>query len=230
MAMLEVIQITKRYRSGRGRLTALDGVSFQAEGGQSVALVGRSGSGKTTLLHCIAGLEVPDEGRIVCAGRDCSHLSPGDRQQMLRSEVGIVFQTANLLSYLTVQDNIAFPLHLAGWPRARINERVAALLEWIGLAGAGRALPRELSGGEHQRVAVARAIAHGPRLLLADEPTASLDTATAAAIIRLLIDFGRRDGTVVLMATHDPAVMAAAATSVFLEDGRIITAAAEEKP
>jgi putative ABC transport system ATP-binding protein len=223
--MLDVIQVTKRYRSGRGRMTALNGVRLQAAAGQSLAIAGRSGSGKTTLLHCIAGLEVPDEGRVVFRGRDISRLSRRDRQQFLRTEIGIVFQSGNLLAYLTVHDNIAFPLRLAGRPQKEIQQRVARLLAWIGLPQAGGALPHELSGGELQRAAVARAIAHRPHLVLADEPTASLDTTTAAAVIELLIDFSRRDETLVLMATHDPAVLAAADRALFLVDGKVTSPA-----
>lgn len=219
--MLEVIQVTKNYRSGRGRLKALDQVSFTAAPGQALAVSGRSGSGKTTLLHCIAGLETPDEGQIVCHGKNILRLSESVRQQFLRSDIGIVFQFGNLLSYLTVDDNIAFPLRLGGWSREAVRQRVDVLLQRIGLPHAGRALPHELSGGELQRVAVARAIAHRPRLVLADEPTASLDTATAAELVALLMAFSREENTILLMSTHDPAVMAAADRIVSLADGRV---------
>jgi len=221
--MLDVIQVTKEYRSGRGRLKALDQVSLKAVPGQALAVAGRSGSGKTTLLHCIAGLESPDEGRIVCHGKDILRLTEKARQQFLCRDIGIVFQSGNLLSYLTVDENIAFPLRLGGWSREAIRQRVDALLHRIGLPHAGRALPHELSGGELQRVAVARAIAHRPRLVLADEPTASLDTTTAAALITLLMAFSREESTILLMSTHDPAVMAAADRTVSLADGRIDT-------
>ena len=219
--MLEVIQVTKNYRSGRGRLKALDQVSFTAAPGQALAVSGRSGSGKTTLLHCIAGLETPDEGQIVCHGKNILRLSESVRQQFLRTDIGIVFQFGNLLSYLTVDDNIAFPLRLSGWSREAVHQRVDVLLQRIGLPHAGRALPHELSGGELQRVAVARAIAHRPRLVLADEPTASLDTATAAELVALLMAFSREENTILLMSTHDPAVMATADRIVSLADGRV---------
>jgi ABC-type lipoprotein export system ATPase subunit len=219
--MLEVIQVTKNYRSGRGRLKALDQVSLKAVPGQALAVAGRSGSGKTTLLHCIAGLESPDEGCIVCHDKDILRLSEKARQQFLCRDIGIVFQFGNLLSYLTVDENIAFPLRLGGWSREAIRQRVDALLHRIGLPHAGRALPHELSGGELQRVAVARAIAHRPRIVLADEPTASLDTTTAAALITLLMAFSREENTILLMSTHDPAVMAAADRTISLADGRI---------
>jgi ABC-type lipoprotein export system ATPase subunit len=228
--MLEVIQVTKNYRSGRGRLKALDQVSFDAAPGQAVAVAGRSGSGKTTLLHCIAGLEIPDEGRIVCHGQNILRLSDKERQQSLRTDIGIVFQFGNLLSYLTVNDNIAFPLRLGGWSHDAIRQRVDALLDRIGLSHAGRALPHELSGGELQRVAVARAIAHRPRLVLADEPTASLDTTTAAELIDLLMAFSGQENTILLMSTHDPAVMAAADRTLSLVDGRIDTITSGDRP
>lgn len=219
--MLDVIQVTKHYRSGRGYVKALDQVSFDAAPGLAVAVAGRSGSGKTTLLHCIAGLEIPDEGRIVCHGKDILRMSEKERQQFLGTDIGIVFQFGNLLSYLTVDDNIAFPLRLGGWSRDTIRQRVDVLRQRIGLPHAGRALPHELSGGELQRVAVARAIAHRPRLVLADEPTASLDTATAAELVALLMAFNREENTILLMSTHDPAVMAAADRTVSLADGRV---------
>jgi putative ABC transport system ATP-binding protein len=219
--MLEVKHIVKRFWSGRGRVLALDRISFRAEPGRPTAVAGRSGSGKTTLLHCIAGLEEPDEGRVVCHGREITRLPSRARQALLRTDIGIVFQFGNLLSYLTVNDNIAFPLRLGGWPRSAVRRRVDELLQRIDLPRAGKALPGELSGGELQRVSVARAIAHRPRLVLADEPTASLDTVTAAALIDLLTVFCREDGTILLMATHDTAVMHAAATTLVLQDGRV---------
>lgn len=221
--MLELNQVTKRFRSGRGNVVALEKVSFTARPGQAVAVAGRSGSGKTTLLHCIAGLEMPEEGQIVCHGANITRMTASARQRMLRSEIGIVFQFGGLLSYLTVRDNIAFPLQLGGWSRDAIRGRVDELLRWIDLPKAGRALPHELSGGERQRVSVARAIAHRPKLVLADEPTANLDTATAAPLIDLLVSLCRQGDRLLLMSTHDPAVMAAADRTVTLVDGRIDT-------
>ena len=221
--MLEVRQLTKTYRSGRGYVKALDQISFNASPGEALAVAGRSGSGKTTLLHCIAGLEMPDEGQILCHGNDTLRMNEKARQTFLRTELGIVFQFGNLLSYLTVDDNIAFPLQLGGWSRDAVRQRVEALRHRIGLPQAGRALPHELSGGELQRVAVARAIAHRPRILLADEPTASLDTTTAAELIDLLVTVSRRENAILLIATHDPAVMAVVDRNVFLMDGRIDT-------
>jgi len=219
--MMVVNQISKRFRSGRGRIFALDQVSFQAAPGQAVAVVGRSGSGKTTLLNCIAGLDEPDEGQIIFYGKDITRFSERARQGLLRTDIGIVFQFGNLLSYLTVNDNVAFPLWLAGWSRGAIRQRVDALLTRIDLPRAGEALPNELSGGELQRVSVARAIAHRPRLVLADEPTASLDTATAVTLIDLLTAICREDRAILLMSTHDTAVMKAAEATLVLQDGRI---------
>lgn len=228
--MLDVRQVTKNYRSGRGCLTALDQVSFNVSPGQAVAVAGRSGSGKTTLLHCIAGIEIPDEGQIVCDDQNLLGLTEKERQQFLCTDIGVVFQFGNLLSYLTVSDNIAFPLRLNGWSRRDSRQRVDALLDRIGLPQAGRALPQELSGGELQRVAVARAIAHRPQIVLADEPTASLDTTTAAELIDLLMAFSGQENTILLMSTHDPAVMAAADRTLSLVDGRIDTITSGDRP
>jgi putative ABC transport system ATP-binding protein len=166
---------------------------------------------------------MPDEGHIICHGKDIPAMSEKARQQFLRTDIGVVFQFGNLLSYLTVDDNIAFPLWLGGWSRSVIRQRVEALRHRIGLQQAGRALPHELSGGELQRVAVARAIVHRPRILLADEPTASLDTTTAGELIDLLLALSRQENTILLMSTHDPAVMAAVDRTVSLKDGRVDT-------
>jgi putative ABC transport system ATP-binding protein len=219
--MIQLDDVRKTYRSRRGVTPALRGVSLSVGQGESLALVGKSGSGKTTLLHCTAGIERPDGGRVHCCGVALHTLAQRALGRFLREQVGIVFQRGNLLSYLTAAENVAFPLQLNGWTARERARRVAELLERIGLGEAGGALPDELSGGELQRVALARAIAHRPRLLLADEPTASLDTATGARLVGLMLGLAREGGCTVVVATHDPDVVSLADRRVELLDGRI---------
>ncbi len=219
--MIQVSGVSKAYRSGRGRVQALADVSFVIEGGTAATVIGKSGSGKTTLLNCVGGLERPEQGNVTCFGVDIHSLPAKDLCLFQRRHVGFVFQHSNLLSYLTAFENIAFPLTLNGVQRKRRDERVNELLQRIGLPHVGSALPHELSGGEIQRVSVARAIAHGPKMLLADEPTASLDSASGRNLIRLMFDMGREQGCTMVLATHDPEIIELAETSIHLLDGKI---------
>jgi putative ABC transport system ATP-binding protein len=219
--MIQVKAVTKAFRSGRGRIRALDDVSFFIETGWFTAVIGKSGSGKSTLLNCIGGLEAPDNGTIDCFGTVVSSLSARELSRFQRREVGFVFQQGNLLSYLTVAENIGFPLALNGLDGSRRSNRISALLDRIGLPSAANALPRELSTGEAQRVALARAIAHHPKILLADEPTANLDTATGRKAVQLMRELGRDHGCTIIMATHDNEITATADSVIHLKDGRI---------
>lgn len=214
--------VSKAYRSGRGRIQALEGIDCIAEAGAAVAVVGRSGSGKTTLLNCLGGLERPDRGTIRCGDVNLHTLTRRGLSLFQRRSLGFVFQFGNLLSYLTVHENIAFPMALNGFSRPTREKRVGTLLERIGLQGAGPALPRELSGGEIQRVSFARAVAHGPQLLLADEPTASLDSCTGRGVVGLMLDLVRDQGCTLVVTTHDPVVMEFADRVVRLHDGRVV--------
>ena len=222
--MIRITEVTKAYASSRGLVPVVDGVSLNLDAGRSLALMGRSGSGKTTLLYLIGGLERPDSGQIFCLGQPLHSLTGHSLASFLRKNVGFLFQFGNLLSYLTVAENVAFPLRLNNVPPAQRDRRVRELLEKIGLAPAARALPRELSGGEIQRVAFARAVAHRPGILLADEPTSSLDSASAYNLMDLMFRVGRDEGRTTLVATHDPAVTALADSTVRLEDGKVLGA------
>jgi len=162
--MIQLEEISKKYRSGRGRVLALSDITFTFEKNSKVAVFGKSGSGKTTLLYCIGGLERPESGRVTCFGVDIHSLSEKALCLFQRKNLGFVFQHGNLFNYLTIFENIAFPLELNGFERKVVVKRVSELLENIGLADAGAALPYELSGGEIQRVSVARAIAHSPSI------------------------------------------------------------------
>ena len=218
--MIDVRDLCKTFTSGRGKVTALEGISFRVDRGKNFIVAGKSGSGKTTLLNCIGGLETPDRGSIRCDGTDINGLTRKALSRFQREQVGFVFQQGNLLSYLTVSENLSLPLALNGVEAVGRKKRVQELLEAIGLPDHGAALPRELSGGETQRVAFARAIAHAPRILLADEPTASLDSVSGANLIRLMVSLSRRQQCTLLVASHDPEVIQVADHRYQLKDGR----------
>jgi len=219
--MIRVSNISKRFRSGRGVVKALTKVSFFLDMGKTMAVVGKSGSGKTTLLNCIGGIERPDSGMINCFGTEISNLSQKVLSQFQRQNIGFVFQTGNLLSYLSVGGNISFPLSLNKVNGIKRKRRVLELLEKIGLPEAFAAMPHELSGGELQRVSFARAIAHSPKMLLADEPTDSLDTDTARRLVMLMQDMGKDQDCTIILTSHDPEIVKLADETLRLLDGTV---------
>lgn len=220
--MIVVRDVSKRFKSGRGTVQALAGVTFDVERGSRMAIVGKSGSGKSTLLNILGGLEKPDSGSVHCFGTDIHALPAGDLSRFLRRRAGFVFQHGNLLSYLNVAENIGFPLTLNGIVGVERQKRIEELLERIGLPGTARAHPFELSGGELQRVSIARAMAHRPELLLADEPTASLDSATGHDLVELLFGLGKHGCCTVLVSTHDMEILKLADRSIRMRDGKIV--------
>ncbi|HEY3276383.1 MAG TPA: ABC transporter ATP-binding protein [Syntrophorhabdaceae bacterium] len=220
--MIRVEHISKTFISGRGSVRALSDVSFSAGAGTATAIVGKSGSGKTTLLHCIGGLLLPDEGKVNCFGTELDQLSNRGMSLFQRRNMGFIFQYGNLLSYYSVFDNILFPLALNGMGKKERERRVASLLERIELVGAENALPHELSGGEAQRVAAARAIAHSPQMLLADEPTASLDSETGKNLITLLLEMTKEQKCALVFSTHDPELVNLCDGSFRMRDGRLL--------
>ena len=183
--------------------------------------MGKSGSGKSTLLNCIGGLEMPERGEIRCFETVVNRLAARQLSLFQRRHLGFVFQRGNLLSYLTVAENIGLPLTLNDVTGAERTHRIEALLEGTGLAEAARALPHELSGGETQRVSVARALAHRPRLLLADEPTANLDTDSGRQVVELLRRLSAEDGATIIMATHDRDILNDVDQIIYLKDGTV---------
>jgi putative ABC transport system ATP-binding protein len=221
--MIKLENVSKEYYSGRGRIKVLDRVSLMVATGGMAVVAGKSGSGKTTLLNCIAGIEQPENGRVFCFGVDLLSISQKELGLFQRRKTGFIFQRGNLFSCLTVSENIAFPLVLNGLQKKKISKRVNELLEKIGLTGTGSALPHELSGGEAQRVAFARAIAHQPKMLLADEPTASLDSFTGRNLIELMTTIGKETGCTIIVATHDPEIVKYADQKIIIRDGRILT-------
>jgi putative ABC transport system ATP-binding protein len=216
--IIEIRDVSKRYDEGP---PALAGLSLEVRAGEALAVLGRSGSGKSTLLNMIAGLDKPSDGGVTVGGVRVDTLSEAALAKYRRDRIGMVFQFFNLLDDLTVEDNILLPAQLAGTPRAKARPRAAELLEDLGIARHARAFPGRLSGGERQRVAVARALMNRPPLLLADEPTGALDSASAADVRELLVDLNR-NGQTILLVTHDTSLAASCATrTIELVDGKI---------
>jgi putative ABC transport system ATP-binding protein len=219
--MIRVRELSMRLASGGRGVDVLTDVSLDVPAGQFLAIAGPSGSGKSTLLGLIAGLDQPTAGRIEVAGVELTALDEDALARFRRDRIGYVFQSFHLLPTLTAQENVAVPLELAG--EAGAAARAAALLAEVGLAERAHHYPAQLSGGEQQRVAVARAVARRPALLLADEPTGNLDSATGKQIIELLVGMNRRLGTTLVLVTHDTALAAHAERVVTLRDGRIVS-------
>ncbi len=219
MSMLELHSVSKRFHRGGETVIALDRVDATVESGESVALIGPSGSGKSTFLHLAGGLDTPEEGRVIVAGQDLQMMSARELAKARRRKIGFVFQFFQLLPALTVLENVELPLLLDG----DRNPRPAAtrLIEQVGLASRIDRLPGELSGGEMQRVAIARALVAKPVLILADEPTGNLDSATGSAILDLLSDQVAQSGASLVLATHDAMAAARADRTLVLKDGRL---------
>ena len=218
--VIEVSDLVMRLPSGSATITILDGITLAVPARQFVAVTGPSGSGKSTLLGLIAGLDQPTAGSIRVDGIDLGGLGEDALARLRRERIGYVFQAFHLIPTLTALENVAIPLELAGAPDALA--RAAALLAEMGLGPRGHHYPAQLSGGEQQRVALARAFANRPALLLADEPTGNLDSATGAQIIDLLVGRHRDHGATLVLVTHDPALARHADRVIELRDGRIV--------
>ncbi|MFO1283200.1 MAG: ABC transporter ATP-binding protein [Burkholderiales bacterium] len=207
--MIELVDVARTWPGPPPR-PLFAGVSLTVEPGELVAIIGESGSGKSTLLNLIAGLDTPDLGRVRVGGVDLATLDDDGRTRLRRERIGFVFQAFHVLPYLSVGQNVALPLVLAGVRGAHEDPRVVAALGTVGLAARIASRPRELSGGELQRVAIARALVHAPAVVLADEPTGNLDPRTAAAVLAVFGDALRGRGTAMVMATHSRAAAAVA--------------------
>lgn len=200
--LLEIRGLSKGYREGDRQHAILRGANATIRSGEFVALLGPSGSGKSTLLNLVSGIDSPDGGEVLVAGTSLTGLSERERTLFRRHHVGFVFQFFNLLPTLTVEENLLLPLELKGRVGASERERARALLDAVGLAGREKSYPDRLSGGEQQRVAVARAVVHDPVLVLADEPTGNLDADTGARVLDLLAELAATDGKALLAVTH----------------------------
>ncbi|HEY8473224.1 MAG TPA: ABC transporter ATP-binding protein [Natronosporangium sp.] len=219
--LVRVERVSRDYGSGDTVVHALRDVSFTAGEGQVVAIRGRSGAGKTTLLNVIGGLDKPTSGRVWVAGHEVTAASERTLLQLRRRTIGFVFQSFGLLPILSAAENVGVPLRLAKVPAAEREQRVAMLLELVGLGDHAQQRPYELSGGQQQRVAIARALANEPKLLIADEPTGQLDSETGRAIMHLLRAVVTDRGVTALVATHDPALLDLADRVLTLRDGRL---------
>lgn len=226
MSVIACRNVSRRFaREGLEPLSAVDAVDLEIEAGEFVSIVGPSGSGKTTLLGLLGGLEPPDEGQVVVLGHDLARLSATERARLRQHRVGIVFQSFGLIPSLRAAENVALPLAFAGIPQADRRYRAEAALAEVGLGHAATARVDELSGGERQRVGVARALVIEPAILLADEPTGSLDDESGELVLDLLIDAVRRRGCSLILVTHDPRSAARADRRWQMLDGRLSRAA-----
>ena len=219
--MLRVENLAREYSTGSSRQVVFDGLAFSVEQGETVALLGASGSGKTTLLNLISGIDAPDSGSVSLDGVEVTALAEPERTLLRRRRIGFVFQFFNLIPTLTVGENVALPLELLGGDESAAQQRAAGLLQEVGLAGLAPRYPETLSGGEQQRTASDRDLAHPPALLLADEPTGNLDEDSGGRIIALLTGLARRQRTTMLLVTHSSQVARAADRVLHLRHGRV---------
>jgi lipoprotein-releasing system ATP-binding protein len=218
-AALELRGVRRTFKQGGAELRVLNGVDLVLQPGEVVALVGPSGAGKSTLLHVAGLLERPDGGRVIVAGEDCGSLSEERRTLLRRSEIGFVYQFHHLLPEFSALENVMLPQMIAGVARLRAREKAAGLLDRVGLAPRALHRPARLSGGEQQRVAIVRALANDPKILLGDEPTGNLDHATGAGVLETLLDLVRHTGLAALIATHNLDLARRLDRIVALEDG-----------
>lgn len=218
--MITLKNLTKTVRSGTEDLTILDDVSVEIPDGEFVAVTGASGSGKSTLLGLIAGLDSPSSGEIIIDGEDITSMSEDDLALLRSEKIGFVFQSFHLIPSLTAFENVLIPMEILGLPDSRARAR--KLLEDVDLTNRGHHYPNELSGGEQQRIAIARAFANRPKILLADEPTGNLDSKNGNLIFELMTDLHRRNAVTLILVTHDLSLAANAERQIILKDGRIV--------
>lgn len=220
-ALIEIENLYYSIAEGGKNRTVLDGVELSVAAGESVALLGRSGSGKSTLLNLISGIDRPGSGRILMDGAEITSLGEPDLTLFRRKNIGFIYQFFHLVATLTVSENIALALELNHWPAQEAKQRVALMLDQVGLSEYAGRFPDQLSGGEQQRVAIARALAHKPTLLLADEPTGNLDAQTGGEVMALLNQLVETQGVTLILVTHSQAVAQNAKRILTLEQGRL---------
>jgi len=219
--MLKLVNVSKIYQGGEVRTTALDRINLDIDAGEYVAITGPSGCGKSTLLSMIGLLDTPDSGELWLDGRNVAGWSEAQLNQLRRGRIGFIFQSFNLIEELSVAENVELALEYMNVPASERRQRVAAMLDKLGVAHRARHRPSQLSGGQQQRVAIARALVANPAMLLADEPTGNLDTAHGDEVMRLLRQINA-EGTTIVMVTHSPTHAAQASRTLRLLDGRIL--------
>ncbi|MFZ5810124.1 MAG: ABC transporter ATP-binding protein [Chloroflexota bacterium] len=222
MELIKIDNVTRAYKTGNVETQALRGVSLSIENGEFTALVGPSGSGKTTLLQIIGCLDQPTSGKVWINGKDVSRLTRNQRADMRRGTIGFIFQFFALIPTLTAYENVEMPLLLNGMSSSERRQRVMELLDAVGMADRAHHRPDQLSGGEQQRVAVARALAPRPLLILADEPTANLDTENGKQVMEIMQRLNQETGTTFIFATHDPRLFGYARRTINLRDGLVV--------
>ncbi len=218
--LVDVIDVSKIYNPGENEVRALDHVSLSIDAGEFVAIIGQSGSGKSTLMNMLGCLDVPTSGTYMLHGMDVSHMSDNEQSDVRNREIGFIFQGFNLIQSLTAQENVELPLIYRGVPRKQREQLSVKALQQVGLANRMDHRPTEMSGGQQQRVAIARAIAQAPPILLADEPTGNLDSASSREIIEIIKRL-HKEGRTVILITHDPGIAEQAPRIVTISDGRI---------
>lgn len=223
MKVVEINNVFKTYHDTEVEVRAINGVTLSFEKGDFAVVVGPSGSGKTTLLNLIGGLDQPTSGEILVAGHHLSDLRPSKLIDFRMEHVGFVFQSYNLLPVLTAAENIGFIMSLQKWPKEKRKARTAELLSAVGLADRSNSRPSQLSGGQQQRVAVARALAPHPEFILADEPTANLDSKSAESLLDIMERLNLEENMTFIFSTHDVKVMRRARRVITLEDGRVVS-------
>jgi putative ABC transport system ATP-binding protein len=228
MALLEVRKLTKEFRKGDQVIVPLNSVDFDVERGEFVSLMGASGSGKSTLLNAIAGIDRPTSGEIIVEGQDITKLSRSRLADWRAEHVGYIFQTHNLIPVLTAYENVELPLLLLPFTRAERSKRVAIALDAVGLSDRAEHYPRQLSGGQEQRVGIARALVANPTIIVADEPTGDLDADTATQILELIERLNVELGMTLIMVTHDAGAATIAGRQLRLDHGRLVEATANQ--
>ena len=222
MSAVQCIDVCKTYRQGDQDIKALDHVDLEIPDGDFVCLSAPSGGGKTTLLNSIGGLDKPDSGEVWIAGQRIDHMTKGELAELRLAQIGFVFQAYNLIPVLSARENVEFVMQVQGLSSGERRDKALAILKEVGLQGLENRRPAEMSGGQQQRVAVARAIVSRPALVLADEPTANLDSVTSADLMSLFVELNKVHGTTFIIATHDQRVMAYAKRLVKMLDGKIV--------
>lgn len=221
MALIELSEVTKRYRVGQQEIDALRGINLKIEEGEYVSIIGPSGSGKSTLMHLLGCLDTPTSGSVKIDGADISNASDDELADMRNRKIGFVFQAFNLLSKLTVLENVELPMMYAGVTAKERRERAKAAIERVGLGDRINNTPLQLSGGQMQRVAVARSLVNNPRLIFADEPTGNLDSTTGANVLALFKELNQQGSTIILV-THDSEIAANTPRRIEIRDGQVV--------